>query len=214
MHASMLVCACRERRAGWHAADLSKSRSAVVRDRGARMPRWFSSPLGGIPPGGNNARGLRRDQSHSGSLASRLSRYTAVMNRTRADDLGRLLLRLMVGGLMLFHGVAKLSHGVSRIGGRLTTHGVPAFVAYGVYIGEVVAPLLIIAGIGTRPAALVLAFNMLVAVWLSSAADVARLSPTGGWAIELQMLYLLSAIAIALLGSGRFAISRGKGRWD
>lgn len=115
---------------------------------------------------------------------------------------------------MLFHGVAKLSHGVSRIAARLTSHGVPGFVAFGVYVGEVVAPLLIIAGIGTRPAALIVAFNMVVAIALSSPADIGRLSPTGGWAVELPMLYLLGAVAIALLGAGRFAVSRGKGRWD
>jgi putative oxidoreductase len=136
------------------------------------------------------------------------------MNRARAEDLGKLLLRVTIGGLMLFHGVAKLSHGIERIAGRVTAKGLPGFVAFGVYVGEVVAPLLVIAGIGTRPAAVVIAFNMIVAVWLSSLADVWRLSPTGGWAIELQMLYLLGAVAIALIGAGRFSVSRGRGRWD
>jgi hypothetical protein len=37
---------------------------------------------------------------------------------------------------------------------------------------------------------------------------------TGALRGELQLLYLLCGVAIALLGSGRFALSRGRGRWD
>ncbi|CAA6813055.1 MAG: Unknown protein, partial [uncultured Sulfurovum sp.] len=33
------------------------------------------------------------------------------MNIFKNDDLGKLILRLMIGGLMLFHGVAKLQNG-------------------------------------------------------------------------------------------------------
>ncbi|CAA6806270.1 MAG: Unknown protein, partial [uncultured Sulfurovum sp.] len=31
------------------------------------------------------------------------------------DDLGKLILRLMIGGLMLFHGISKLQNGVGFI---------------------------------------------------------------------------------------------------
>jgi putative oxidoreductase len=36
----------------------------------------------------------------------------------------------------------------------------------------------------------------------------------GGWGVELEMLFLLGSVAIFFLGSGRYAVSRGKGRWD
>ena len=32
------------------------------------------------------------------------------------------------------------------------------------------------------------------------------LSPSGGWALELQGFFLTSALAIVFLGSGRFAV--------
>lgn len=115
---------------------------------------------------------------------------------------------------MLFHGLAKLSRGLGNIPTRLATHGLPRWIAFGVYIGELIAPLMIVAGIGTRPAAAVVAFNMVVAVWLVHVGDLGRLSASGGSAVELQMLYLLGALAIVALGSGRIAVSRGKGRWD
>lgn len=45
---------------------------------------------------------------------------------------------------MLFHGIAKLLHGLEGIKGMLASKGLPAFFAYGAYVGEIIAPLLII----------------------------------------------------------------------
>ena len=128
------------------------------------------------------------------------------MTRTNAD-LGRLLLRLALGCLILFHGVAKLKGGIDPITGLVTAMGLPAFVAYGVYIGEVVAPLLVIVGWFSRIGALVIAINMVFALALAHRADLLKLAPSGGYALELQALYLIVAIAIALMGPGRFSMN-------
>jgi|TARA_B110001452_G_C15174775_1_gene408229 hypothetical protein len=53
-------------------------------------------------------------------------------------NLGLLILRIAVGGLMLLHGIAKLN-GVSNIEEMSSAIGLPAFLAYGVYITEIVA---------------------------------------------------------------------------
>lgn len=132
----------------------------------------------------------------------------------RLEDVGKLLLRVTVGGLMLFHGVHKVLHGVGPIVTMVTARGLPTFVAYGVYLGEVVAPVLIVLGWLTRPAAVILAINMAMAVWLVHLPDLWRIGRTGGWALELQMLYFTGAVVVALLGAGRFSLSRGRGRWD
>lgn len=79
-------------------------------------------------------------------------------------DLGLLILRLSIGVLLLLHGIAKLVHGSDAIQQMLEDAGLPAFIAYGAYIGEVIAPLFIIFGFATRLAAAVVAFNMIVAV--------------------------------------------------
>jgi putative oxidoreductase len=136
------------------------------------------------------------------------------MNRSTLEDAGKLVLRLAIGGLMLLHGASKLQHGIPRIAANVVAHGLPQPFAYGVYVGEVVAPLLLIAGVLTRPAACAVAFNMVVAVWLSHATDVLARATSGGWKIELQMLYMLGALAIALLGAGRYSVTRGRGRWS
>ena len=60
------------------------------------------------------------------------------MTRTNAD-LGRLLLRLTLGFCVLFHGIAKIQGGVEGIAHDLIALGLPGFIAYGVYVGEVLA---------------------------------------------------------------------------
>ncbi|EPR3203993.1 DoxX family protein, partial [Citrobacter koseri] len=89
----------------------------------------------------------------------------AVNRMLTHEDFGKFLLRLAVGGLMLFHGLHKLFDGIDGISNMLIAKGLPGFIAYGVLVGEVIAPCLIVLGILTRPAALVLALTMVVA-WL------------------------------------------------
>ena len=127
-------------------------------------------------------------------------------------DLGKLLLRLAVGGLMLPHGIHKLIHGISGLVTGLQNRGVPGFMAYGVWIGEVAAPILIVLGVYTRAAACLLIINMLVAVWWVH--DFFSFTNTGGHAMEVAFLYLFGAAAIALLGGGRYSLSRGAGSWN
>lgn len=128
-------------------------------------------------------------------------------------DLGLLILRISVGGLMLLHGISKLQHGAGFIEQVVLNAGLPSFVAYGVYVGEVIAPLLIIIGLCTRGAAAVFAFNCLVATLLVHSQDIFTLSAQGGWALELLGLYFLGAVALAFTGGGKYAVS-SKYIWD
>lgn len=129
-------------------------------------------------------------------------------------DMGKLVLRVVLGVLILFHGVSKLIHGPGYIMGVVTAAGLPSFLAYGVYAGEVLAPLLLLAGFWTRLGALIIAVNMVVALALVHAGQFATLDATGGWALELQGMYLGVALAIALLGAGRFSLGGSGGRWN
>lgn len=123
-----------------------------------------------------------------------------------SEDLGKLILRLTLGGLMLFHGISKIVGGVGGITGMLEGQGLPGVLAYGVYVGEVVAPVLIIIGLFTRISAGVLAFNMLVAVLLAHLGDILTINSHGGWGVELQAFYFFPAIALVLLGPGMYSI--------
>lgn len=134
--------------------------------------------------------------------------------RREHDDLGKLVLRVVLAVLLLFHGISKLGSGVGFIAGMLQKAGLPEVFAYGVYIGEVLAPLLILLGLFTRLAALVVAINMIVALLLVHTAEFFTLNNTGGWALELQGIYLGSAIALALLGAGRYSLGGIGGRFN
>lgn len=125
-----------------------------------------------------------------------------------SDALGKLSLRLSVGGLMLFHGVAKMMHPgtVEFIGRSLSKVDMPSSLAYAVFLGEIVAPLMIIFGYRARLGGLILMVNMIFAVGLVHMGDIFSLSKHGGWFLELQALYLFGGLAITLLGSGRFAV--------
>ena len=121
-------------------------------------------------------------------------------------DVGLLLLRVTVGGLMLFHGVDKVMGGVAGLQGLVAQHGLPGAFAYGVYLGEVVAPVLFLLGIATRSAAFLMAFTMVVAVWLAHPGDLFVVGSHGEYALELQVLYGVGAVVVGLLGPGRFAV--------
>lgn len=123
-------------------------------------------------------------------------------------DIGRLVLRVSVAGLMLFHGVAKIMHPSSLefISGMLASNSLPSFLAYGVYIGEVVAPLMVLIGYLTRVGALLMVVNMLIAILLAHTGDLFSLTEHGGYALELQMLYLMGSAAIMFFGSGKYAV--------
>ena len=124
------------------------------------------------------------------------------------DDAGKLLLRLTLGGLLVMHGLAKITGGVSGISGMLEGVGLPASLAYGVYIGEILAPILVILGFYSRIAALVVVVNMLFAIGLVHMKDIFTVTKTGAWGLELQAFFLLTALCIALIGPGRFSINR------
>jgi len=136
------------------------------------------------------------------------------MRPLELEDVGKLLLRVLVAGLMLFHGVDKILHGPGHVMQDLAEHGMPVVLGYGVYIGEVVAPILILVGAWTRLAALVYAGSIAFATLQVHGADFLALKPTGAWAAELWVFYIVTPVVVALLGPGRYAFRRAPFPWD
>lgn len=122
-------------------------------------------------------------------------------------DLGRLILRVTLGILILLYGFHKVKHGLGHIPHTLNAHGLPTFLAYGVYLSEVIAPLMIIVGLYTRAAAGVIAFSMLIAIVLVHAPRLSALNSSGGSVISLEYMFLASALCIMLIGAGRFSLN-------
>jgi len=130
-----------------------------------------------------------------------------MMALLKQDDLAKLLLRVGLGGMMLLHGIAKIGATGSMlfIKGALMAKGLPEILYYGVFIGEIIAPVLLIVGFQSRIAGLVIAVNMVFAVYLVHMGELFALTSHGGWKLELQAFYLLGGLCVAFLGSGKFA---------
>ncbi len=127
----------------------------------------------------------------------------------QSDAAGKLILRLTLGGLLLLHGIGKLMNpggALAYVSQTLSAMGLPAFLAYFVFIGEVVAPLLIIFGVFARIGGLFVVINMLFALVLVHAGQFLTLNKMGGWGLELQGFYLLCGLAVFFLGSGKIAV--------
>ena len=147
-------------------------------------------------------------------MLERAATHHRLANDDAAADAGRLVLRLTVGLLILLHGISKIRGGPGFILDVVESAGLPDPFGYLVYVGEVAAPLLVVLGLWTRVAALVIAINMVVAILLVHTGQLLQLTAEGGWALELQGLYLAVPIAIALLGAGRYSLAGARGRWN
>lgn len=130
----------------------------------------------------------------------------ALNNFMNQPDLGKLILRVSLALMMLLHGISKLQHGVDWISDSLQSMGLPGFLAYGVFVGEVIAPIMLLIGFQSRIAALLMAGNMVVAIAIAHTGEIFALSSHGGWAIELQGFFLFTSLAIVFIGPGKFVV--------
>ncbi len=126
------------------------------------------------------------------------------------ENIGILIVRIMVSGLLIFHGFGNLLGGYTFIKSMMVQSGLPEFLSYGALIGEIVAPLFIIIGYKERLASLFVAITMLVAILTTHAGEIFTLNQFGGWAIELQAFYLFGAIAIFFTGAGKYTLVANK----
>ena len=130
----------------------------------------------------------------------------------RQVDIGLLLIRIAVAGLMLFHGIAKLGQ-LDGIMGMLSKNGLPEFMAYGVYVTEIIAPILIFMGYRTRLASLAFFLGMLFIIGLAHASDIFVITDKGALKNELILLYSFGSLALFFTGGGKYALS-SKHTWD
>lgn len=143
-----------------------------------------------------------------------MNQSTVISSAGSRQDVGLLVLRLAVGGILLFHGISKLQHGVAWMAQPLAAFGLPAFVSYGAYLGEVVAPVLVILGIRTRLAALVISADLIMAIVLVLRSRVFAINDGGGWGVELEAFFILGGIALFFLGGGAYRVGPARTRWD
>jgi putative oxidoreductase len=116
------------------------------------------------------------------------------------EDTGRLLLRLVFGGMMLTHGVPKLLGFADKMDGFPDPIGLGSTVALSLTVfAEVLCAGLVTLGAFTRLAVVPLVITMAVAAFVIHADD-----PLGRK--ELALVYLGAFLAIGMLGAGRYSL--------
>jgi len=123
------------------------------------------------------------------------------------QHIGLLLLRVSIASTMLIYGISKLSFGIAYIKNLLEQYDLPTFLGYGVFVGEIIAPILIIIGFRTKLAGLVFAINCFVAIIMDSLLDILSLNEHGDWSIGLIFIYMMFGIAMYFVGAGKYALS-------
>ncbi len=133
-------------------------------------------------------------------------------SRDTVTGIALIFLRLTIGGAMLFgHGWSKLlgfldfkdSWPVPAL--PLLNHLSPAASLLATIVAEVLASLLLILGIATRPAALLLAFTMSVAAFQIHAEAPLFMGPDSPISKEPALLYGICYVVMLITGGGRFS---------
>jgi putative oxidoreductase len=121
----------------------------------------------------------------------------------RNIDLGLLILRVGLAALLLTHGIPKF---MDFIGGNMSVVGNPIGIgalitSILVILAEFISPVLILIGLKTRMAALLVMIEMAVAAFVVHAGD-----PIG--VREKALLFLIGFTAIALMGAGKISVDK------
>lgn len=124
---------------------------------------------------------------------------------------GPLVLRLIIGGLFLWHGIDKFRAGIDMVESMFNMWGVPApaLAAPAVAIIEIVGGIALIIGAGTRAAAMMLSVIMLGAL-IFVKVDVG-LIPMDAAGAEVDLAYLAGLLALVAIGPGPLSVDVAQG---
>lgn len=132
---------------------------------------------------------------------------------TTKQHIGILIVRVSIAFTMLIYGISKLRFGIDYISDKIAQYGLPSFLGYGVYVGEIIAPVLIIIGYRTKLAGLIFATNCFVATLMVQLPNLLKLNDFGGWKMGSLFIYTLFGIALFFTGGGKHSVSTNN-KWD
>ncbi len=125
-------------------------------------------------------------------------------------DWAPLPLRLILGGSMAAHGIAKLTGGVENTAGFFGSIGIPApgLMAWFVALLETFGGLMIVAGAFTAVVSALLIGLMLVAMFTVHLKNGFFFTNEAGPGIEVNLLYIAGFLALLLGGAGAASVDR------
>ena len=118
------------------------------------------------------------------------------------QPLGLLALRIALGIIFFSHGYPKLAHQGAGMQAFFVQHGLPGYFVFVAGVLEVFGGLLLVLGLFTRGAALLLAIEMGVAIW--------KVHSSGGYLAvhdyEFPLAMLTACFALATVGAGMISL--------
>jgi len=123
----------------------------------------------------------------------------------RLQPLALLALRLVLGAVMIGHGYGKVFHGgLAQHAHRVSSLGLPGWLAYPSAFTEFFGGILIIIGVLTRFVSLLMLIDMAVAIWKVHWKN--GMFGKGGYEFPLALAAI--AFALILFGAGPIALDR------
>jgi putative oxidoreductase len=129
-----------------------------------------------------------------------------------------LLLRLVAGLIMAYHGLVKFQGGIPNFAGGVQSLGFPAatLLAWIVPLVELVGGLMVAVGLFSRVAAALIALEMLITgvyvKLIKSGVGFIAPGDQPGAGAEVDFLYLVAFLVVAVLGPGRYSLDAAMGR--
>ena len=124
----------------------------------------------------------------------------ALIRQSKLHDVVHFGIRASIGVIFLVHGLPKFNPGFV---GFLTSLGIPAEMQVPIALAESIPGILLIVGALTRISSVILAIDMLGAIFLVKHAT----SLTGEKGFELDLILLAGNLAIIAIGPGRVSLS-------
>ena len=116
--------------------------------------------------------------------------------------LGLLLLRIALGVVFMYHGFPKLFGDTAVYTRAFASYGLPGYVSYVAGIIELFGGALLLLGLFTRPAALLLTAAMAVALWkIGLARGLLAVSE-----YEFHLALLAASFALTTTGAGALSL--------
>lgn len=123
------------------------------------------------------------------------------------NEVGVVILRIILGALFFIHGFVKFQGGIENIAGWFGSIGIPGFMAYVVASIELVGGIALIIGFGTRIVSALFVLLMIVAI-LKVKFAVGLLGNGKMAGYELELTYFAISLFLAINGSKQFSVGQ------
>lgn len=123
------------------------------------------------------------------------------------QNIGIIILRVVLGFIFAVHGFQKFQAGLGNIAGFFDSIGIPGFLAYVVAIIELVGGILLILGVGTRVISALLAIIMVGATFTAKF-SIGFVGANGLAGYEFDVALAAMAIYFIFAGAGQYSVDQ------